>query len=277
MAGPNFTMARGWIAAALLGALAVLLAFTFWPRQPAPGPTPKPPARATNAPALPGPRTPPAALDRAGFLAATAQAASAFAAGKPAPELGSLIGRQFEVLIPFGCFGPSAEGREDQAYWRYNEAKGSITVGARAQQFGEAPWRGVLDPNRTAEAIEGFWVPRPWITTEDCPQASPAGPRGLASSSRTVGLVALYRADTARTKRRDGRPYEVTRPIGNGHALGPYVLVLSGRITGFPDASAFKCLSNSPDQPPTCVAAVEFGRIAIEVSANHEVLAEWAD
>jgi hypothetical protein len=215
-------------------------------------------------------------LDRAAFLAAAAEAASSFSTGRPQPGSTSIVGRQFRVRIPFGCYGPSPTGQEDQTYWRSDPRHRSITVGARPQVWTASPLRVAIDPLGTAEAIEGFWIPRPWITTDDCPRfARPSGDGRGPPSDPTVGLVALYGKEAPRTQRRDGRPYEMTKSAPESGTSGPYVLVLSGRVRGFADGAAFRCTLASPDQPPACLAAVEFSRVAIENQASGELLAEW--
>jgi hypothetical protein len=272
------TIARGVIAAALVAGVIGLVLFLSRPRPTTDDRTNAPAAQIVNAPAsvLPNLQAPPAALDRAGFLAAAAEAADAYATGHAQSAAIPLIGRQFVVRIPFGCFGPSPSGQEDQAYWRSDPARRAITVGVRPQVWTSSPLRASIDPLGAAEAIEGFWLPRPWIRTDACPRfARPSGEPNAPRATPTVGLAALYGKDAARTQRRDGRPYEITKAAPDAQPPGPFVLVLSGRITGFPDGASFRCTTTSPDLPPVCVAGVDFSRIAIETQGAGETLAEW--
>jgi hypothetical protein len=267
-------MARGAIAMALVALVAGVVGYSLHPRPPAETNAPA----AVNAPApiapLPMPEAPPAALDRAGFLEAAAKAASDYAAGSAQPLAADLVGRQFELRIPFGCFGPAAAGAEGQTYWRDDRAHHAVTVGVRAQDWTAAPWRGALDPHAEAEAIEGFWIPRPWLFQDHCPRAG--GAAAAAAAGPTVGLAALYAKEGSRTERRGEKPYEITRPTADGAAPpGPFVLVLAGRIAGYDDGAAFRCLPTAPDQRPACLAGVEFTRVRIEAAKGGEVLGQW--
>jgi hypothetical protein len=128
------------------------------------------------------------------------------------------------------------------------------------------------------EAIEGFWIPRPWLKTDSCPavEGDPLQTAVLASP-QTLGLAAVFEAGGSRVSRRAGRAYQFTvrekeaplAPPKNG-----YRLLLEGRIEAFPSGRAIQCRASSPDERPVCVAAARLDRVAFE-TAEQETLAEW--
>jgi hypothetical protein len=131
----------------------------------------------------------------------------------------------------------------------------------------------------TYEAIEGFWVTRPWLLSEDCP-ALPTDPTTTtpsASSPETLGLGVFFEEGGSRVARRDQRPYEIVlRLDGAPQTPAPqgFRLLLEGRITGFPDGRAFRCRSGGANQRPVCVAAVRIDAVAVESLAG-ETLGSW--
>lgn len=274
MPGQKARIARGALAMSLVAIASGFAGYSLHPKSSSPAAAP---AIETKVDRLPVaiPQQPVAALDRAAFLDAAGRAASDFAVDPTRPLAASLVGRQFTVRMPFGCSGPTPAGLEAQAYWRDEPARKSITVGARAQSWTDADWRSALDPKDLAETIEGFWIPRPWILDSRCPSPDGAAdtPEGLAGA---VGLARLSGSTAPRTERRSNRPYEVTRPAPtNGATPGPFVLVLTGRISGFEDGAAFRCLPAARQQRPACLAAVELASVKLETLENRELIAEW--
>lgn len=242
---------------------------------------PPPAARPTSAPATPP--TPPV-LSRADLIQAAEAAASAYAAGGAA-DRDSLSGRRFAVRQAFGCQGaaPAPAAAEDAAgdglaRWSWGAERKtlrlSLTPGDWTQSAlisgGDAGW----------EAVEGFWLNRPWMRAEGCPaaQGDPLASGPAAPSPQTVGLAAVHEQDGSRLGRRNGRAYSfVVRGEGDQPVAAPvggYRLVLEGRLTAFPDGRAFQCRATSPDQRPVCVAAAQIDRVAFEDAAG-AVLSEW--
>lgn len=129
------------------------------------------------------------------------------------------------------------------------------------------------------EAVEGFWLARPWLRSEGCPAAmdAAAGARG-APARQTLALVALYDEAGSRMGRRDGKAYtyrvrgEASRPAAL--PIGGYRLVLEGRLGIFPDGKTIRCKADGPDQRPVCIAAVQMDRVAFETSEGL-MLSEW--
>src|SRR3546814_12430280 len=67
---------------------------------------------------------------------------------------------RFELLLPFGCSGPSEAGTSLPMQWRYDEADGTLRVSVKPMMWSEADWN--LDDRASTAAAEGFWITRPW-------------------------------------------------------------------------------------------------------------------
>ena len=223
-------------------------------------------------------------LNRADLLAATSQAASAYAAGEQMEGTDALVGRQFSIRIPFGCNGPrptQAEAAGDGlARWSWGPENQTIQLSlipgdwlntALIAGTSESDW----------EAVEGFWVPRPWLTAGDCStvRADPLQSGAGAPSPQTVGLAAVFGADDSRVGRRNGRAYAFTiRPTGDTPLAAPtrgYRVVLEGRLAGFPDGRAIRCRASNPDQRPVCIAAMRLDRVGFTNADGSVLLSEW--
>lgn len=238
---------------------------------------PDPPAAA--APILAPPAPP---LRRGDLVAAVARAASAYAAGEAYPSSDqAMVGRRFEVVIPFGCSGPNP-ATADPARWDFDLPKRTITLTAQPQIWTDTPWVRALLGDAAYDRVDGFWIPRPWMEGERCPEprTAPPGAPPAAPSEPGVGLVRLFDAEASRAGRRDARPYEVVRKAEEAElatTAHEYRLVLSGRISGFTRREPIRCHAASVDQRPACLIAVEIDRVAFVEPATGEVLAEWRD
>lgn len=122
-----------------------------------------------NLPSVPKPQPP---IDRASLLAAVTEAASATAAGTELPEsVQSLDGRQFEIRIRFGCRGPAADLPERWLGWSFDPEERRIRVRAMPTISSDEPLVERIADERI-EAVEGFWIPRPWLLVPVCPAAA---------------------------------------------------------------------------------------------------------
>lgn len=249
--------------------------------EPAGTPVEVPPA--IEAPVAPLPVPVITTLDRRALLDGLRRAASTYASGAPVEGTDTLVGKRFSVAVAFGCLGPEpgTEGMsEGLARWswapesraiRLSMTPGDWTGSALVAGTGEDTW----------EAVEGFWITRPWMEEGGCP-ASGADPlaRGPAAPSpQTVGLAAVFEADGSRLERRNGRAYTfAVRPGDEDQTVsapdGGFQLRLQGRIDAFPDGRAIRCRAAGPDQRPVCIAAVRLDRVAFE-DARGEALSEW--
>lgn len=246
-----------------------------------------PPQAGAEPPAEPAPAAAPApvlvpAMDRAALLEALDEAAAAYAAGRSREGSDPLVGRQFSIRSAFGCTAPDprpAEAAGDGlAHWAWGDGRETIQLSLTPGDWSDtALIGGAMDSHW--EAVEGFWIPRPWMTAESCPQIKPdplAGP--TAASPRTAGLAAVFETGGSRLGRRNGRAYSYTvRGDGDAPVVRPvdgWRVVMEGRFAAFPEGRAIRCRAAGPDQRPVCVAAVQLDRVAFQ-NADGAVLSEW--
>lgn len=238
------------------------------------------PVAVDPAPAVAAPTT----LNRADLLAATSRAASAYATGEQMEGADALVGRQFSIRIPFGCNGPQpaqAEAAGDGlARWSWGPENQTIQLSLTPGDWlNTALIAGASESDW--EAVEGFWVPRPWLTAGDCStvRADPLQSGDGPPSPQTVGLAAVFGADDSRVGRRNGRAYAFTiRPTGDTPLVAPsrgYRVVLEGRLAGFPDGRAIRCRASNPDQRPVCIAAMRLDRVGFSNADGSVLLSEW--
>lgn len=247
-------------------------------------------------PIVPRPDPP---LDRAGLLAAVAQAASLSASGTPqAIAQRRLDGRPFEVRIRFGCKGPSLDLDETWLGWAYEAKQRRLRVRARPTISADEPLVATLKAG-DFEAVEGFWIPRPWLLQAACPAAaavqadqqaeqqdkqtgravvSPAAsPAEPVPRSPRVGIAQFFTDADPRTGRRRNRPFESIKVLEEGQPPGSqgYTLVLSGRLRALPGTGVIACASAGPDSPPECIVSADFDQVWIETPDTGEIVAQW--
>ena len=278
----EFDLPERLLAPRLIAASLLALALAGCEQQPS-----EPEDVASEAPApprqsLPAP-TP--VLPRADLITAVNQAASAYAARDEQTDKDPLVGRTFSVKIAFGCAGPARvvpEGGDTSGLASWSWASEGRTIELRMTP-GE--WAGsALIAGSTQspewEAVDGFWITRPWLSPESCPDVTgdPLQPADGRADPQTVGLAAIFETGGSRIGQRNGRAYTFTiRPEGDTPLQPPedgYRLVLEGRIASFPDGRAIRCRAAGPDQRPVCVAATKLDRVAFE-SADGNLLSEW--
>lgn len=255
-------------------------------REPAAPPPPEPAPVATPTVVL----APPRQVDRAELLAAVDVAASAYARGQSPGGDDTLVGRRLVIRQAFGCSpadmpasGVETTGGEGRAQAAFGRDRKTLQLSLAPADWTEAPL--AVGGGETWESVEGFWLPRPWIRTDECPArpttATVEGekpPVVPSASAQTVGLAAVFETDGSRLSRRNGRAYAFTvRGEGDLPVAPPpggYRLVLEGRAIAFPNGRAIRCLSPSPDQRPVCVVAAQVDRVAFE-DAKGKTLSEW--
>lgn len=246
---------------------------------PAKSAEPKPVAKPTR-PALPAPEP---VLARAGLLDAVGLAASAAAAGTDDRSVQRpLDGRQFEIAIRFGCEGPATGPEQAALGWTADQEKGALRIWA-------TPTVALSDPlvtalgGEAAEAVEGFWIPRPWLRDAQCPvlrQPAASGEDAASSTPRAqgqrIGIAQYFTEEDPRIGRRKARAYDAVVPIGEGASgvAQGLTLVLSGRLRAR-NGRVVHCLANDPDRPPDCVVSAEFDRVQVLRPPTGEQIAEW--
>lgn len=237
-------------------------------------PAAPPPAAPAPAPVLkPVAPLPPPVLNRVELVAAIEQAASDYVAGQTAGQ--GLVGRRFSIRQAFGCLEPvSAQAADGLAGWSWGKRKATIEL-----TLLPADWMALAPGDW--EAVEGFWLARPWQRGEGCPAGrwtEPAPDEPPAPSAQTVGLAAVFEPGGSRMGRRSGRAYAFTvRGEAGQPPVAPvagYRLMLEGRLGAFDDGQAIHCAAEGPERRPVCIAAVRLDRVAFE-DANGVVLSEW--
>jgi hypothetical protein len=263
---------------------------------------------AAERPAVPRPQPP---LARPDLLFAVAEAASATAAGAEMPEsVRALAGRQFEVRIRFGCYGPTTELSERWLGWSFDPQARRIRVRAMPTISSDDPLARQIN-DEEFEAVEGFWIPRPWLLQPVCPaaaalrQAAGEGDQEGSAEGRTqereerpetarapqegdrtdgalpraprVGIAQFFTERDPRPRRRGMRPYEASHTLREGEAISPqgYNLVLSGRLRPVAGRGVIHCAARDPDSPPECIISAQFLRVWIEQPDTRAVIAEW--
>lgn len=266
------------IAPIVVGLAALVVLVLLLTRQPPPPPAPAPVVAEAPPPLVAAPPAQPAAATRADLVAAAARASDAYAAGTTEGGGRDLVGRRFRVRLTFGCGGPAADPGSAQAYYQYDPAGSALRLVARPAVWTDLPLvRAAPTPSGT-ESVEGFWLPRPWLTSEGCPSrravAPPATPTPVEAP--TLGLAMLHAAEASRVERRGKRPYEHVVKLApeNLDQAQTFGLVLEGKVSGFADGAAIHCWSESAEHRPVCLYAVDIDRVAFE-DAKAAVLADW--
>lgn len=263
------------IAAALAAVSIGVLAPGWFQKRPAPPPLA--PALPTASLAAP----PPPPLTRNEIVRRAEFAASAFAAGAPPlTERSPLLGRSFEVRIPFGCGGPTPPDPAVQAWVEFDATSSTVRLLARPADWTSLPM--VQSEPSPPDLVEGFWIPRPWMNSEACPpkRDHPAPATPTPPAAQTIGLAQIYRPGDTRVGARRERPYSYAfklpkdDPARLDHA---YRLVLQGRLVEFDHGRTIRCWSESDDHRPICWLAVRFERVAFQDAQTGETLAEWRD
>lgn len=214
-------------------------------------------------------------LRRGDLIAAAAAAADAAAAGTALPSANrALVGRRFEVRLPFGCEGPMPAGEAAWAGWSMDPDTRALKLTARNEMSAEDPWlRGIVG-GTAFEAAEGFWIRRPWTSAEACPAHGGAIP--VAADAETLAVVEFFPPDASRTRQRRDRPYAATiKPDAQAAPTPRYRLLLEGRVAGFADRQPVHCLQVAPAIRPRCAIAVTFTRVAFEDETDGNIPAEW--
>jgi len=249
----------------------------------------------TPAPEDSGPPTPsellPVAdppLDRERVLIAVARAASDFAAGRDdGARQRDLAGRRFEVRLRFGCEGDAFASRQ----WSFDERRRVLRVRVEPELSGAGPAIAALGLEGF-EAVEGFWIRRPWLLQAACPvrrEAPEAEDEGAvpaeeseaealdSASEPRIGIAHFFSAQDSRTLRRDSRAYEATVQLAEGEqpSAAGYDLVLSGRLARLPDGRVIACSGEAALTAPRCIVSVDLDRVELARPDGTRV-AEWS-
>ena len=239
-------------------------------------------------------------MDRAALLLATVGAASAIGLGRDdSDEQRRLDGNAFELRIRFGCGGasPPPQGNKGSFAVRYEAKDRTLRIRAAPDLTLEDPVIKQL-ASEPVEAVEGFWLRRPWLLEDGCPAALPEAQADVpvqegasrpeddtvaravsAPRYQRIGVAQFFTDADSRTGRRDKRPYETTKILAEDEqpSRDGYNLVLSGRLRKLASGRVIACQVQSRDIAPDCVISVEFDRARIENPETRQTIAEWGN
>jgi hypothetical protein len=231
-------------------------------------------------------------FDRSRLLLTVARAASAHSAGLADQGIQrTLDGKQFEVRLRFGCDGP---GPGNGGYgWSLDPDGRTLRLRAvPTLSLGDEVVRSVAGDG--VEAVEGFWLPRPWLLQAACPGGRPASqlpsdaqvsegdPAATTAPAPSIapriGIARFFTAEDARTGRRINRPFEAVKQLAEGERAGQdgFDLVLSGRLRARGDGRVIVCAGSGVDRPPDCIVSAAVDRARIERPEDQEIMAEWS-
>lgn len=231
-------------------------------------------------------------LDREALLLAVMRAASAAALGDETGAVQQdLDGKRFELRLRFGCPGEDLAAANSRR-WTHDPDSGVVRIEVGPEIESETPL--VQDAaGSDIEAVEGFWIHRPWQLKAGCPappaasaaekdtQASapsPGEPTAAATNDAvpSLGIAQFFRETDARTHRRGSRAYEAAENLSEGEAPSPagYDLIVEGRLQSLPDGRVIACRAGGM-QRPACVISARFEEVSLERADTGELLAEW--
>ena len=282
------------------------------------------------------------AVDRKQLLLAVNDATSAAATGVDDTSVqASLFGRQFILKLPLGCSGESdaasgwiydeasqrltVKATPDMSLVELEDILPSVPSASLASippiedaaaKVESAPVAATTDslekeksapssitarPNKI-EAVDGFWIPRPWIFTDTCPvepnpniqMASDKVGSALADNnaakttteidpiddnalSPTIGIAHFYTARDPRVGRRNGQAYRITKRVTEKERPNPQSLrlVLRGRLGMLPGGKVIQCSTPKDTSRPRCVISASFDRVSFENANGSIIYAEW--
>jgi hypothetical protein len=238
-------------------------------------------------------------MDRAALLLAAARAVSATGLARDdSEEQRHLDGKAFELRIRFGCMpaDPQPQTSRDAFVVRYDARARTLRVRAAPDLTLDDPETEAL-AGEAIEAVEGFWVSRPWLLADGCPAApapKPAAPLSKRASAsqddtaarspsaapgRRIGIAQFFTETDSRTGRREKRGYETMKLLGEDEEPSSqgYNLVLSGRLRKLASGRVIACQAQSRDLEPDCIVSVEFDRVWIEDPETRQIVAEWGN
>lgn len=227
-------------------------------------------------------------LGRADLIALAAEAADSAAAGRdPGPEIGRADGRRFELRLPFGCTGPATRDSAAPMRWRYDSRAEALRIHVDPVAWTAKDWWSAGAANEI-EAIEGFWIARPWTSSEACPGGGdePASAGAAAGEgepppppAHTLALGQIFSAEGGRGGRRNGKPYQAVVRVAEDQldSSAGFRLRISGRIARAGNVGPLTCRRPADsEQRPVCLVSAVMDEVAVENAATGETLATWS-
>ena len=218
----------------------------------------------------------------------------------PDGELVRSDGRRFELRLPFGCSGAAAPDADTG--WTYNEANGTLRVFVTPQRWTVQDWPLSAAQADAVESIEGFWIARPWTSSEACPAMPPQPEAASAETTEenadetdsseeteaaeaisepsappTLAVGQVYTTESPRSGPRQGQAFRAVVRVakGNVDTSQGFRLRISGRLASAGGSAPAICRQALPSQHPVCLVTVSMDEVAIENPATGETLATW--
>lgn len=219
-------------------------------------------------------------LDRSGILAIAAEAADVSASAEPSSgDTRQALGRRFSIALPFGCEGPLRDDQQDATGWRYDESSQALRV-----QFAPVTWRTTDWRFRSEDEVsfEGFWIARPWTTSEACPVPTDAEPRDggpITPPGQTLAIGQAVDGDASAPQAGTKPPYVavVRVPPADLRAERGFAIRLKGRLAVVRYGGPVGCVQpGGSEQRPICLIGATFDEIVLENAATGETLARWS-
>lgn len=233
-------------------------------------------------------------LDREALLILALRAASREALGvRDWDAQRRLDGKAFEVRIRFGCAGPTEDRRGNLA-WKLGGDKRTLRLRAAPAIAADDPLVQAVGGKQGFEAIEGFWISRPWLLAAACPvqgeSPAPAAAKEPAApvagdpatvtepAAGRIGIAQFFTPADSRTHRRSARAYQAVVNLEPGRRVGAqgFDLVLAGRLKALADGRVIACASPKADRRPDCLIASAIDEVRMEQPEDGAVLARWA-
>jgi hypothetical protein len=231
-------------------------------------------------------------FNRSRLLLTVERAASAHSAGLNDTHFQRMLnGKQFEVRIRFGCDGQGPIGEHG---WSVDPDGQTLRLRAVPTLSLDDDVSRIVAPEGV-EAVEGFWLTRPWLLQAACPAGGNVNEAGSKNDLKTgkqtvvtpanaspavqrIGIAQFFSAEDSRTHRRIGRPFEAVRQLEEGERVGAngFDLVLSGRLRASRDGRVILCAGSGRDRPPDCIISAAIDRVRIESPDDKRLMAEWS-
>ena len=256
------------------------------------------------------------ALDREQLLLAVMRAASAAAVGRDDLDIQrKLDGKPFKIALRFACPSaaasqqPAAASQQPDAATRREDSKETLRLSARPDVTLDDPLLSAIGASEAFEAVDGFWIKRPWLLNAACPIVPPAptapdpgeeadgegrkekgesaaraetadaaGTGSGVAAQQRIAIAQFYSSTDTRAGRRTDRPYEavVTPAADNSIERTGFDLVLSGRLRALPNGKVIQCVATDPRRPPDCILSATFDQVRMEHPETRALLAQWA-
>lgn len=217
--------------------------------------------------------------DRVALLALANHAADAFAKAEEMPaEVIASAGRRFDLVIPFGCEGPSELKGSTSMRWHYDADSATLRASVTPEVWSAMEW-GYAGHSNVEIALQGFWIERPWTSATDCIVSSAqGGPSVVGSPDRIQEDTLAIAGRVADNSKNKARSFEIVRRVSAEDVVPwrGFRLRILGRISAQSGVSPISCVQPSGRASrPQCVISATFSELRIENPSSGKVLGAW--